>query len=582
MRLSKATLLLLSIVMPLTTPAQNKIFPYKYFTDDLPNGLRVITVPTDYPNLVALYIVVTTGSRNEVEPGKFGFAHLFEHLHVRGTEKVSADAYNQALKNAGADSNAYTSDDRTVYHTVFSKEDLDQIMTLEADRFQNLKVPIDLFKTETRAVLGEYNKNASSPVRKIEEALRETAFKSHTYQHTTGLFARRREHAQYVRLQPRVLQTLLPARIRDDHRRRRRQTRCRPADGRQVLGRLERGSYTPEIPSEGEQSKALSTEVAWPTPTLPWVAVSFKGPAYSDEQKDKPALDLISSLGFSQTSELYQKLVIKEQKVDTILADFEDHRDPYLVTVVARVKDPKDIEYTKAEIIKAFDSYKTTTVPEDKLNAVKSNLKYGFALSLDNSEAIAAGLAPYISLKRTPETLNKLYDLYAAITPRTFSRWLRSISSSRSARRSSSRIRRNRMRVSNRLAVFSATLILAVAAPGIGLARAGKASSSMASVLLPSSSPLVSFRFLFNVGSASDPKGKEGVAALTASMISDGGSRVMSYEQISAAMYPMATGFGSQVDKEMTVFAGTTHRDNLQKYGMRSYLDDSRSGFSRR
>ena len=88
----------------------------------------------------------------------------------------------------------------------------------------------------------------------------------------------------------------------------------------------------------------------------------------------------------------------------------------------------------------------------------------------------------------------------------------------------------------------------------------------MASVLLPNSSPLVSFRLLFNIGSASDPKGKEGVAALTASMISDGGSRAMSYEQISEAMYPMATGFGSQVDKEMTVFAGTTHIDNLQKY----------------
>jgi len=122
------------------------------------------------------------------------------------------------------------------------------------------------------------------------------------------------------------------------------------------------------------------------------------------------------------------------------------------------------------------------------------------------------------------------------------------------------------MRVSNRLALISAALILAVAVQGLSLARAGKASSSMASVLLPNSSPLVSFRFLFNAGSASDPKGKEGLAALTASMISDGGSRAMSYEQISEAMYPMATGFVSQVDKEMTVFAGTTHRDNLQKY----------------
>jgi len=87
------------------------------------------------------------------------------------------------------------------------------------------------------------------------------------------------------------------------------------------------------------------------------------------------------------------------------------------LTVIARVKDPKDIEYTKSEIIKAFESYKAGLVPTDKLNAVKSNLKYGFALSLDNSEAIASNLAPYIALKRTPETLNKVYELYAAVTP---------------------------------------------------------------------------------------------------------------------------------------------------------------------
>lgn len=96
--------------------------------------------------------------------------------------------------------------------------------------------------------------------------------------------------------------------------------------------------------------------------------------------------------------------------------------------------------------------------------------------------------------------------------------------------------------------------------------QTGKVSSKMATVLLPSSSPLVSFRLLFNTGAASDPKGKEGVAALTAAMISDGGTQRMTYAQIVEAMYPMATRFSSQVDKEMTAFYGTTHLDNLNKY----------------
>jgi zinc protease len=128
-------------------------------------------------------------------------------------------------------------------------------------------------------------------------------------------------------------------------------------------------------------------------------------------------LDLIAALGFSQNSELYQRLVIKEQKVDSLFSDNEDHHDPYLLSVGARVKDPKDVEYVKNEVIKAFNSFKTTAVPKDKLEAVKSNLKYSFALGLDNSEAIASSLASYIALRRTPEALNKVYDLYAAITP---------------------------------------------------------------------------------------------------------------------------------------------------------------------
>jgi zinc protease len=363
MKIFLTTLIVLGILMPLTiagqnktTTSQNKIFPYNYSSDDLPNGLRVITIPTDYPNIVALYIVVGTGSRNEVEPGKSGFAHLFEHLMFRGTEKVSAEKYNELLQRAGADTNAYTSDDRTVYHTVFSKEDLDQIMMLEADRFQNLKVPEELFKTETRAVLGEYNKNSSNPISKLFETVRDTAFKKHTYQHTTMGFLRDVENMpnlydysleffkRYYR--PEYTTIIVSGDVK-------------PANVLAIVkkywGDWKRGDYVPQIPTEPEQAEERTANVEWPQPTLPWIAVAYKGPAYSDEQKDKPALDLAASLGFSQTSDLYQRLVIKEQKVDTLFADFGDHPDPYLFTVGARVKDVKDVDYVRGEIIKTFD-----------------------------------------------------------------------------------------------------------------------------------------------------------------------------------------------------------------------------------
>src|ERR1700722_19337587 len=176
---------LLGILAATSLLAANKIFPYPYVQDDLPNGLRLITIPTDYPNIVSLFIVVGTGSRNEIEPGKSGFAHLFEHLMFRGSPEFSPARYEQVLQGAGAASNAFTTDDFTAFHTTFSKEDLPQILSMEADRFQHLAFEPAEFKTETLAVLGEYNKNSASPTSKLFETLRATAFTTHTYKHTT-------------------------------------------------------------------------------------------------------------------------------------------------------------------------------------------------------------------------------------------------------------------------------------------------------------------------------------------------------------------------------------------------------------
>src|SRR6188472_4286914 len=116
----------------------SKIFPLPYDQHDFPNGLRLVTIPTDYPNVVALYIVVQTGSRNEFEEGKSGFAHFFEHMMFRGTKQYPSRAYQAVLTKLGARQNAYTTDDFTNYHTTFAKEDLEEMLKIEADRFQHL------------------------------------------------------------------------------------------------------------------------------------------------------------------------------------------------------------------------------------------------------------------------------------------------------------------------------------------------------------------------------------------------------------------------------------------------------------
>jgi zinc protease len=416
MRIAHILVPMLMALVPLMAVAGSKIFPYRYDIDDFANGLRLITIPTDFPNLVAVYIVVRAGSRNEIEPGKSGFAHLFEHLMFRGTDRFSSEQYDEILKNAGADHNAYTADDRTVYHIVCSSEDLEQIMMLEADRFQNLKVPPDLFKTETRAVLGEYNKSASNPITKLIEVTRDTAFTTHTYKHTTMGFIRDIEDM------PNLYGYSLE--FFDRYYRPENTTIIVAGDARResVLplvqkywGDWRRGSYTVEVPDEPRQSEERTAHVDWPTPTLPWVMVAYKGPAYSDRQKDMASMDLISNLGFSESSELYQRLIVREQKVDSLIPIFEDHQDPFLVMVAARVKNQADVEYVRSQIVAAFDQFKRERVSSERLEAVKSHMKYGFALSLDNSQAIAAALAPYVALTGDPESINRLFDTYARI-----------------------------------------------------------------------------------------------------------------------------------------------------------------------
>jgi zinc protease len=101
-----------------------------------------------------------------------------------------------------------------------------------------------------------------------------------------------------------------------------------------------------------------------------------------------------------------------------------------------------------------------------------------------------------------------------------------------------------------------------IADPEIG----AMSSTNVDLLLQPTKSPLVTFRILFQTGSAYDPVGKEGLAALTAALIAEGGSQRLAYDEIIKRMYPMATSFGWQVDKEMTVFTGTTHAENLMRY----------------
>jgi zinc protease len=410
--------LLLAVSLMQISAQTRKVFPYDYKVTDLQNGLRVVTVPTDYKNLVSLYIVVGAGSRNEVEPNKSGYAHFFEHLMFRGSENFPPGSFDEVMKKSGASSNAYTSDDRTVYHETFAKENLDEIMRLEADRFQRLKFTEEQYKTEAGAVLGEYNKNSASPTFKMYEVLRETAFKNHTYSHTTmGYledikdYPNQYEYAwQFFNRFYRPENTTIV--IVGDFK----ETEVLQMV-KNYWGAWKAGDFKQQIPVEPVQKEARKEHIEWASQTLPFVTVAYRAPAFSETEKDKSALDLLAAIAFGENSEIYQKLVLQEQKAVWVSPEFENHIDPELFSVWAQVKDVKDLNYVRDEIIKTFGKYAKELIPQKQLDQTRSRQRYSFSMAMNSNDAIAGTLAQFVALRRSPETIEKVFALYDSITP---------------------------------------------------------------------------------------------------------------------------------------------------------------------
>ena len=357
----------------------DKILPYPILQYKMANGLNVVTVPYNSPGIAAFHIIVRAGSRNEVEEGVTGFAHFFEHMMFRGTDKYPKDKYEEVLKSIGASANANTSLDRTIYHMLGDAGKLEIMFEIEADRFQNLHYAEHDFKVEAGAVKGEYTKNSSDPQEQLDENLRNTAFDKHTYRHTTmGFFKdivdmpnqyqyslkfyKRFYRPEYCTIV--VVGDVTQEKVN--------------ALSEKYFGKWQRGDWAPEIPTEPEQKETRFTHVK-NGETLPFLSLNYKGPGFSDKTIDIPSLAIIASVYFSQKSELYKKLVITDKKVRNIFCSPSFNRDPELIDVSATIRKKEEMQSIKDEIMKTIEMIKTTPIDENILAAAKSNIKYSFA-----------------------------------------------------------------------------------------------------------------------------------------------------------------------------------------------------------
>ncbi len=518
-----------------------KTFPYPVHEEVLDNGLRVVAIPMDSPGIMAHYLVVRAGSRNEVEPGKSGFAHFFEHMMFRGTERYPAEAYNDVLKELGADSNAFTTDDWTAYHIVAASSALDKVMEIEADRFMNLEYTVEAFQKEAGAVLGEYNKNYSIPIMTLLEKLQDTAYTVHTYKHTTMGFLRdiedmpnqyeysleffkrwyRPDNCAVV-----VAGDVVPSEV--------------VALAKKRYGPWKKGAARLTTPTEPPQAGEKTAHIPWKTPTLPYVLLGFHSPAFSPESVESMALEILSQAAFSETSPLYKDLALEKQWVDQLFGGSEFNRDPNLFLVLARVKDPKKVPAVREAIYATLDRMAREPLPAERLAEVKTRIRYAFLQGLATPGGTARIVSNFMQLTGEADSIDRTFDTYERVT-------------AEDVRKAAEKT----FRKANRTVVTLAQEGQKIEADG----------GEVRTLLSPAEgSPFVSFRVLFDVGTIEDPPGKEGLATLTAAMLSEGGTKKLSYPELLDRLYPLAAGISVQSDKEVTVVSGTVHRDNLDRY----------------
>src|SRR5712664_3658336 len=127
---------------------------FQYQITTLPNGLTVVLSEDHSTPIVHVNLAYHVGSKNE-KPGRTGFAHLFEHLMFKGSKNVQPEAHTSMLASIGGQSNAYTTDDETVFWETVPAQYLPLTLWLEADRMATLRIDKDTFENERDVVKEE-------------------------------------------------------------------------------------------------------------------------------------------------------------------------------------------------------------------------------------------------------------------------------------------------------------------------------------------------------------------------------------------------------------------------------------------
>lgn len=152
-----------------------------YLSYILPNGLRMVHLPSDSPVSYCGY-AVNAGTRDEAAE-EFGLAHFVEHMLFKGTRKRKAWHILNRMENVGGELNAYTSKEETFVYSIFMDEHFGRAFELLTDLVFNSQFPAHEIEKEVDVILDEINSYQDTPSEQIYDDFENLLFEGHALGH---------------------------------------------------------------------------------------------------------------------------------------------------------------------------------------------------------------------------------------------------------------------------------------------------------------------------------------------------------------------------------------------------------------
>jgi zinc protease len=416
-RLLAAALLAGGIFAVSTQPSTAASRPPKlqYQISTLPNGLTVVLSEDHSTPIVHLQLVYHVGSKNE-KPGRTGFAHLFEHLMFKGSKNVQPEAHTSMLASVGGQSNAYTTEDETVFWETVPAQYLPLVLWLEADRMATLRIDKDTFTNERDVVKEERRMRVDNqPYGRLNEIIYDQAFSVHPYKHATIGSMQDLEAASVDDVRDFYETYYVPANA----------TLVLVGDFdstqalqlvSQYMGRVPKAErpVPRDIPEEPPQTKERRASLTQPWP-LPAVVVAYH--VTRDGNPDSYPLHIAAKvLSDGQTSRIYQKLVYEKQLAVAAFGNANLIEHPNLFYAVAIVQPGKSPEEVANALIAELDNLKTDPISEHELTRTKNQFARDYILGRESNQQKAGQLSHAVVIHNDIKTADGEFDIFQNIT----------------------------------------------------------------------------------------------------------------------------------------------------------------------